>query len=62
MTKAAKRVRYKDGVLHANIANLAQGLCSGCRPTQDKIEEEPMGIFEDDCMLNFGSHSDSEME
>ena len=59
LAHAAKRVRYKDGIPHVDVANPAHG--SGTprrptprRPTQDEIEEEGMdGIFVDDCMLNY---------
>ena len=69
LTKAAKRVHFKDGVLHAAVANPEYGSCSGHQPTQgrqmtqDEVEEvSSYGICEDDNMLNFGYHSDSEME
>ena len=54
LTHAAKRVRYKDGIPHVEVANRAHGSCKGRRLTQDEIEEEGVnGIFEDDNMLNF---------
>ena len=68
LTKAAKRAHFKDGVLHAVVANPEYGSCSGHqsvqgRPmTQDEVEESPSGIFMDDNILNFDYHTDSEME
>ena len=54
LAHAAKRVRYKDGIPHVDVANPAHGSGTARRPTQDEIEEEGVsGIFEDDCMLNY---------
>ena len=54
LAHAAKRVLYKDGIPHVDVANPAHGSCTVRRPTQDEVEEEGVkGIFEDDCMLNF---------
>ena len=54
-TRAAKWVRYQDGVLHVEVVNRAPGgaSSSGRRPMQDEIEVEPAGIFVDDNMLNW---------
>ena len=69
LTKAARRVHFKDGVLPAAVANPEYGSCSGHQPTQgrqmtqDEVEEvSSYGICEDDNMLNFDYHTDSEME
>ena len=54
LAHAAKRVRYKDGIPHVEVANPAHGSGTAHRPMQDEVEEEGVnGIFEDDCMLNF---------
>ena len=59
MTKAAKRVRYEDGIPHVEVSNRAQGSCERRRPTQDEIKEEGVnGIFEDDDMLNWNTALD----
>merc|ERR1711951_174705 len=63
LTKAAKRTLFKDGVLHAVVANRDVGSCSSRQPaqpsqaaqprrmTQDEMEEAPSNVDMEDHFL-----------
>ena len=73
LTKAAKRAHFKDGVLHAVVANQDVGSSSRSQPaqprrmTQDEVEEAPSNVdmedhFLDHERLDYEPASGSEMD